>query len=190
LYFCGYYRVKSIQDGIDILVSKYEGNYQLTAKIESEIQDWLIEHQREFLQLVDFDKIKSFDFKSLLEDGVGTIGGLLTPFLPLGTIKEIYNYLINQSKLKNDKELFFMFSLMYLQKQLKILFVSNDLATQCPICKITKVEIERIPEEEIHEFIFNEIKGLCHEHLIAYLTVRKFGQLTGKELLIAMKEIE
>ncbi|HLO54732.1 MAG TPA: hypothetical protein VK169_10610 [Saprospiraceae bacterium] len=180
---------ESIDKGVDILASKYSGNYEINAQIEAEIQNWLIEHQREFLELVDFDKIKSFDFKSLVEDGIGTIGGLLTPFLPLGTIIETYNYLKNRKKLKNDAELFFVFALMYLQKTMGSLFTQSYKVNQCPICKITKVEINGINNDEVDEFVFEKIKGMCHEHLFAYLHVRKFARLTGKDLLIAIKDI-
>lgn len=179
----------SLNLGIETLLQKYSGNYIVTDQIKNEIQDYTIEHQKRFLELIEFDKIKSLDLKPLVEDGIGTLGGLLTPFLPLGTIKELYFYFKNKATLKNDKDILFVFSLMYLQKLLTSHFVNKAKNPQCPFCKLTAVEINNIPSDEVDDFIFSSTDTMCMDHLIFYLNIRSFHQLTGRDLLMALKEI-
>lgn len=176
----------ALVEGVDMLLAKYDGNYFLTPQLESEIQTFLIKRQKEFLKLIDFEKIKSFNFMPILEDGAGALSSLLLPVLPLGTLKEIFNYFKNQRTLENNKEILFVFSLLYLQKVLTDFFVNTEIVEQCPICKLTSIEVDTQTDDEIHNFIMSKTSKMCIDHMVSYLTVRKFTQATGKELLNAI----
>jgi len=176
--------------GIDLLCKTYKGNYFMSEEMDNEIQNYIIKNQRAFLKLIDFDKIKSFNFKSILEDGVGEIGELLTPFLPLGAIIELYNFIRNTTTLEQNKDMLFVFSLMYLQKVLTPFFKKDiSPSKQCEICKITSAEVEIFTEEESDNFLLERELFLCRKHLEDHLYIRKFYGFTGKNLLRALKTI-
>lgn len=131
---------------------------------------------------MDFNKITTFDLKSLFSDGISIVGGLLTPFLPLSTIQEIYTYLKNKKEISSNPDVLFTLSVMYLQKIIAE-NSSYEIKNQCDLCKLTSVEIDNIGDDEVHKFIFKSTESLCYKHLRYYLELRKCHGLMGKTLL-------
>ena len=183
---------KELLVGIDDLTIRYDGSYYITQETGLEIKDQLSLSQNKLLEVikVDFKKTIKFDFSSIAEDVIGAVAGILTPIFPLGTIKSIYEYIKKTTALKDDKRLLFALSIMYLQSVLSKYFVKSEISPQCPICKITKVEVDQISEMLIHDYVFSNTKNLCMNHLVSYLHIRKFMHLTGRELLKALKDFE
>ena len=171
-----------LRDGIEAIVKSNKGNYYLTEDIKRNIQSNLIINQSKILDLLDFNKIMTFDLKSLLSDGISTVGGLLTPFLPLSTILEIYTYIKNKKTISNNHEILFTLSVMYLQKIITQ-NIGHEINKQCNICKLTSIEIDNINENEVNNFIFKSTEYFCPDHLRYYLETRKFHKLMGKPLL-------
>ena len=61
--------------------------------------------------------------------------------------------------------------------------------SQCSVCKITNAEIDEISDLDIHKVVIKlTSSGMCLNHLIGYLELRKFGGLMGKELLKSLKD--
>lgn len=174
-------------NGINDTIDKYSTYYYLTPELEIQLKNEFIEIQQEFLAKLNFEKIKSFKFSSLIEDGVGTAASFIIPFLPMGTIKELFNFAKNQIDFKRNKELQFILSLFYLQKILQQEIKETTNINYCVICQTTIAEIKNLKDEDTDNFIFNNTKTMCLKHLTGYLTARKFGQLTGKPLLLALK---
>ncbi len=183
---------KELLVGIDDLTARYDGSYYITHEMRLEIKDQLSFSQKKLLEIikVDFKKIKKFDFSTIAEDIIGAVAGILTPVFPLGTIKSIYTYINKTKALKDDKSLLFAVSIMYLQSVLSKYFVKSEMNPHCPICKITKVEVDQISEKHIHDYVFSSTKNFCMNHSIAYLYVRQSMHLTGKELVKALKDFE
>jgi len=180
-------QLATLRTGIEDIVKINSGSYYLSQEIESNIQSMLITNQAEILDLLDFDKITSFDFSSLVSDGVSVVGGLLTSFLPLSTIQEMYDFVKKRKKLKNNKKLLFTLSVMYLQKLLSQ-NTSYTTKEQCGYCKLTSVEIDRIEAKNEHDTVFKLVDKMCSKHLRKYLELRKFKGLMGKPLLKQMIE--
>jgi hypothetical protein len=178
---------KALVDGINETTEKYKGHYYITKELELQLKNEFIEVQQEFLNYIDFDKIKSFKLDVFLDDGIGIVTGLIIPFLPLGTLKEIFNYLKTQHDFKKNKRLQFMLSIFSLQKILMQEFYVQPVTKHCVICQTTEAEIQNLTTEEVHNFIFQSINSICPKHLVAYLSIRKFAKLTGHQLLIALK---
>ncbi len=171
--------------GIKLQTQKYKGYFFLTNDIKSNIKATLIENQAVILDLLDFKKITSFDFKSILSDGASGVSSLIIPFLPLGTIQEIYNFFKNNKKIKSNDEILFTLSVMYLQKLLAE-NLENNQNTQCGICKMTSFEIDNLNDEDVDNHISEVSSNMCNDHRIKYLQLRKFHQLMGKPLLFEM----
>ncbi len=183
---------KELLVGINDLTARYDGGYYITHEMGLEIKDQLSLSQKKLLEVikVDFKKINKFDFSSIAEDVIGAVAGILTPVFPLGTIKSIYTYIKKTKTLKDDKSLLFALSIMHLQSVLSKYFVKSEINPHCPICKITKVEVDQISEQHIHDYVFSSTKNFCMNHSIAYLYIRKSMHLTGKELVKALKDFE
>lgn len=156
--------ISILRDGIEEIVKNNNGNYYLTEDIKRNIQSKLIVNQSKILDLLDFDKITTFDFKSLCSDGISMVGGLLIPFLPLSTIQEIYTYFKNKKDISSDSDILFTLSVMYLKKVIAQ-NSSYEIKKQCDLCKLTSVEIDNIDNGEVHDFIFNKTEHLCSKHL-------------------------
>ncbi|MEG3440014.1 hypothetical protein V0288_22995 [Pannus brasiliensis CCIBt3594] len=62
--------------------------------------------------------------------------------------------------------------------------------SQCLVCKITNSEIDKIDDSDIHDIVIRLTSNLCFNHMIGYLESRKFGQLTGKDLLRSLKQYD
>lgn len=174
--------ISILRAGIGKIVKSNKGNYYLTEDIKRNIQSKLIGNQSKILDLLDFNEITTFDLKSLLSDGISAVGGLLTPFLPLSTIHEIYTFLKNKKTISSDSDILFTLSVMYLQK-IMAQNCSYEIKKQCDMCKLTSVEIDNINDDEVHKFIFKSTERLCSKHLRYYLELRKFHGLMGKPLL-------
>lgn len=176
---------KNLVKGIKSQVSKYSGSYYLSSEIESDIKSYMISTQSIILDILDFDKITTFDFKSMISDGASSLSSLIVPFLPIGTIQEIYSYIKKIKKISNSDDILFMLSLIYLQK-----LISNNLThnsnTKCDVCKLTYIEVDQINDNEDHSILFKTMENMCEDHRLKYLTLRKFHQLMGKPLLKAM----
>ena len=119
-----------------------------------------------------------------------SLGGLITPFLPLSTIKELYVFFKNRRTLKNNEEILFTFSLMYLQKMLTENVKQVESNSPCPICKITSVEIDKISDTDVDDMVFRYTSDMCSKHMLGYLETRKFGRLMGKALLKSLKKYD
>ncbi|MCL2167917.1 MAG: hypothetical protein FWH59_02190 [Lentimicrobiaceae bacterium] len=178
---------RAFNEGISNTIEKYSTYYYVTPALEQLLKNEFISIQQEFLGKLDFEKIKSFKFSSLIEDSVGTAVGLVIPFLPLGTLIELFNYIKTQIEFKQNTRLQFILSIYYLQKILQKGLESNPSCTHCVICQTTSAEIANMNDDEVDEFIFKNTLTMCMKHLTGYLTARKFGQLTGKALLFALK---
>ncbi|WP_157600315.1 hypothetical protein [Shewanella baltica] len=174
--------ISILRKGIEAIVEENEGNYYLTEDVKRNIQSKLIINQSKILDLLDFNKITTFDLNSLLSDGISTVGGLLTSFLPLSTILEIYTYLKNKKAISNDSEILFTLSVMYLQKIIAQ-NIGFEIKKQCNMCKLTSVEIDNIDDNEVNSFILKSTEDFCSKHLHYYLETRKFYGLMGKPLL-------
>lgn len=180
-------QLATLRTGIEDIVNINSGSYYLSQEIESNIQSMLIMNQAEILDLLDFDKITTFDFSSLVSDGVSVVGGLLTPFLPLSTIKEMYDFVKKRKKIKDNKKLLFTLSTMYLRKLLSQ-NTSYTTKEQCGYCKLTSIEIDRIDAKNEYDAVFNLLDKMCSKHRLKYLELRKFKGLMGKPLLKEMIE--
>ena len=178
---------KALVDGINETTEKYKGHYYITKELELQLKTEFIEVQQEFLSYLDFDKIKKFKLGVLLEDGIGSAAGLIIPFLPIGTLLEIFNYVKTQHYFRRNKKLQFILSIFYLQKIIVQEFNVQPSIKQCMICQTTEAEIQNLSSEEVHNFIFQNKESMCFKHLVTYLSVRKFARLTGHHLLIALK---
>lgn len=181
---------KALIEGINEITEKYKGYYYITKELEQQLKNEFIDIQQEFLSKLDFEKIAKFKLGALLEDGIGTAAGLIIPFLPLGTLKEIFNYAKTRHDFKRNKGLKFILSIFYLQKILKEEFKDQPVINHCVICQTTEAEIANLSTEEVHSFIFQNTKTMCYKHLFAYLSARKFANLTGHHLLMALKNEE
>jgi len=181
--------IKIFQEGIEKIVRANKGNYYLTEDLKRNIQSKLVTNQSKILDLLNFNEITTFDLKSLVSDGLSTIGGLLTPFLPLSTIQEIYTYLKKKKSISSDSDILFKLSVMYLQKVMAQ-NSSYTMKKQCDICKLTSIEIDNIDNDEVHNIIFKSTEHLCSMHLRKYLELRNFHGLMGKPLLRHMIEPE
>lgn len=178
---------KAFVEGITNSIEKYSAYYYLTPELELQLKNEFIDIQQEFLDKLDFEKIKSFKLFSLIEDGIGTAAGSIIPFLPLGTLIELFNFTKTQIEFKRNKGLQFILSIFYLQKILQKEFKPTNKIEHCVICQTTSAEIANLTDGEVNEFVFKNTPSMCMNHLTAYLTARKFGQLTGKPLLLALK---
>lgn len=178
---------RAFVEGITNTIEKYSAYYYVTPELDQQLKNEFIDIQQEFLGKLDFEKIKSFKLSSLVEDGIGTAAGFVIPFLPLGTLIELFNFTKTQIEFKRNKGLQFILSIFYLQKILQEELKSTTNIDQCVICQTTAAEIANIKDEEVNEFVFKNTQTMCLKHLTGYLTARKFGQLTGKALLLTLK---
>lgn len=173
--------------GVNDTIDKYSAYYYLTPELKLQLKNEFIDIQQDFLGKLDFEKIKSFKIAPLIEDGIGTAAGLIIPFLPLGTIKELFNFTKTQIDFKRNKGLQFILSIFYLQKILQQEINATTNINNCVICQTTVAEITNLKDEDTNDFIFKNTATMCLKHLTGYLTARKFGQLTGKPLLLTLK---
>lgn len=177
----------AFREGINETIERYSDFYYVTLELEAQLKNDFIYIQQEFLGKLDFEKIKSFDISSFIEDGIGTAIGLVIPFFPLGTIKELFNFTKTNLEFKQNKRLQFILSIFYLQKILSQEIKSTGNINHCVICQTTEVEINNLSDEDINLFVFKNTQNMCHKHMVSYLNARKFGQLMGKSLLLSMK---
>ena len=177
---------QAFANGVNETIDRYSDYYYLTPELELQLKNEFISIQQAFLSKLDFEKIKSFKFSSIIEDGIGAVAGLAIPCLPLGTIKELFNFAKTHIEFTRNKDLQFILSIFYLQKilQQEIGLVASN---HCKICQTTVAEITNLKDEDTHNFILENTGSMCEMHLYGYLTARKFGQLTGKPLLLALK---
>lgn len=178
---------KAFVEGITDTVNEYSAYYYVTPELDLQLKNEFIDIQQEFLGKLDFEKIKSFKLSSLVEDAIGTAAGFIIPFLPLGTLIELFNFTKTQIDFKRNKGLQFILSIFYLQKILQEELKPTNNIEHCVICQTTSAEIANLKDEEVNEFVFKNTPTMCMKHLTGYLTARKFGQLTGKPLLLALK---
>ncbi|WP_022952071.1 hypothetical protein [Leucothrix mucor] len=174
--------ISTLREGIEKIIEENKGNYYLTEDIKRNIQSKLVENQTKILDMLDFDKITTFDLKSLVSDGASIVAGLLTPFLPLSTIQEIYTQFKNKKTISNNSDILFTLSVMYIQKAIAQ-NSSYEAKSQCGICKLTSVEIDNINDNDVDDFTFKSMEQICFKHLESYLELRKFHGLMGKPLL-------
>jgi hypothetical protein len=181
---------EAFQSGIDLIVDKFHSNYKLTSEIEQNIRDSFLQKQNELFRKTNIEDLKKLNLSALFEDGIGMVGGLIFPILPLGTIKEIFSFVKSSKEFKNDKELLFVLSIYYLQKCIsKNIKDVNEVYKECTICSITKAEIMKFSEDQSHTYVFGAAGSLCERHLVAYLNLRKSKRLVGKELLMNLKNV-
>lgn len=178
----------AFQEGIDILTERYSSNYYLTSSIIDDLKDVFLRTQNELLEKTNIEKIKSFDFSSLIEDGAGVIGSFILPILPLGTIKEIFVHIENSKDFKDNRFFLFVLSFFYIQKLISKYSKVTLLDSKCNLCSITVLEIDKMTEDEANDFVLGNTLGFCKNHMINYMQLRKFRQLTGKTLLINLKK--
>lgn len=179
---------KSFQKGILLILEKYHSNYYLTESIKKDLNDSILSQQNELLNRTNLSKLKTFDFSAIIEDGAGIASTILLPIMPIGTLKEIYNYFKNKKDFKNNDFYLFILSLFYIQKVMNKFSSKNNDDINCPICKLTVAEIDKLSEEECHKILLEPNHGFCINHIISYLNNRKIKRLVGKKLLIFMKE--
>jgi len=178
----------AFQNGIDFLVERYSPNYYLTPPVETDLKDFFLREQNELFKKTNIEKIKTFDLSTLIEDGAGAIGSLIIPVLPIGTIKEIFGYFKNSKEFKNNRFLLFVLSFYYIQKLVSRYTKVENVDSRCSICSLTVTEIDKMTEEQAHNFVFKFSHDFCPIHKISYLNNRKFNRLTGNALLISLKK--
>ena len=176
----------AFKDGINDTIEKYSKYYYVTGELEQQLKTEFIEAQQEFLSKLDFEKVKQFKFSSILEDGIGTAANFLIPFLPLGTLIELFNFTKTQIDFKQNSRLQFILSILILQKILQE-EIKPIPTESCFICQTTEAEINNLDDDKINEFLSGKMTTMCVTHMIGYLNARKFGNLTGKSLLLTMK---
>lgn len=179
---------KAFQDGIDFLTEKYSPNYYLTPPIEADLKDYFLREQNLLFTKTDIEKIKTFNLSALMEDGAGAIGSVILPVLPIGTIKEIFVFFQNSQDFKKDRFLLFVLSFFYIQKLISKYTKIERKDSRCSICALTVSEIDKMTEEQAHDFVFKNSLGFCLNHKISYLNNRKFNRLTGIALLLNLKK--
>lgn len=178
----------AFKEGIDFLVEKYSPNYYLTPFIESDLKDLFLREQNELLKKTNIEKIKTFNLSTLLEDGAGVMGSLVIPVLPIGTIKEIFEYFKNSREFKNNKFLLFVLAFYYIQKLISKYTKTECVNSSCKLCSLTVSEIDNMTEEQAHNFILENSLGFCDNHIFSYLKNRKFNGLVGRGLMISLKK--
>jgi hypothetical protein len=178
----------AFQDGIDFLTERYSPNYYLTPPVENDLKDFFLREQNELFKKTDIEKIKSFDLSTLFEDGAGVVGSLIIPVLPISTIKELFGYFKNSKDFKNDRFLLFVLSFYYIQKIISKYTKVKSTDSRCSLCSLTVSEIDKMTEEQAHDFVFKHSGYFCLNHKISYLNNRKFNRLVGRALLINMKK--
>jgi len=177
----------AFQEGIDFLIERYSPNYYLTPAVEADLKDFFLREQNELLKKTNIEKIKTFDLATLMEDGAGVIGSVIIPVLPIGTIKEIFGYFKNSKEFKENRFLLFVLSFYYIQKLISKYTKVENKDSRCSICSLTISEIDKMSEEQAHDFILKNSLGFCMNHQISYLSNRKFKRLMGRALLLNLK---
>lgn len=70
---------------------------------------------------------------------------------------------------------------------LKGAVVETEIETvDCPICKLSIEDIEKMTKEEAEKIALSDKLVWCRRHKVMYLTLRKKYSLMGKELLKGM----
>lgn len=177
-------------EGITYTVEKYSAYYNVTPELDQQLKNEFIDIQQDFFGKLQFDKIKKFRFSSLVKDGIGKVTELIIPFIPIGTLIELFNFIKTQIEFNRNKELQFILSIFYLQKILNEDLNSTTNIDHCVICQTTAAEISRMNDKEVHEYVFKNTLNMCYKHSAGYLTARKSGQLTGKSLFLILKKID
>lgn len=133
----------------------------------------------------------------LSSDAVSYLSGLAVSLIssapipvPLSTMAEIYRWIKSRNILKTPQMELGWATLMI--KKLIPYLETINAPNNCIICSMTLREIQNLSNTEAEEIIKrimnNSEKFLCENHMIAWLDIRKRYALTGKELLIAMKQ--
>ncbi len=156
---------------------------------------WLKEEisrgQQEVLELLSPERLRKFDISASILDGISYILGLgLTKIpAPINTALEAYRWIKSKQILKAPRAKLGWVTLI-IKKILTPGLSTINRPSRCIVCSLRQEEIERMSEEDAERIIEELFKSdnLCEQHTIAWLNIRKFRALVGKDLLLAMKK--